>query len=76
MKDKDEGVGEGKWIEFAVAPDRKMKAEIRKVPLKKLKLDPRNVRFHHLPASRSAQWGRPLSWPGFTTPGWTHCWCS
>ena len=47
--EKGEDVGEGRWIEFAVSPDRKMKAEIKKVQLKKLKLDPRNVRFHHLP---------------------------
>src|SRR3989442_14001946 len=34
-------------IEMAVTPDKKMHAEIVDIPLKKLKLDPNNVRFHH-----------------------------
>ncbi len=34
-------------IEMAVTPDKKMHAEILDLPLKKLKLDPTNVRFHH-----------------------------
>ena len=34
-------------IEMAVTPDKKMQAEIVDLPLKKLKLDPNNVRFHH-----------------------------
>jgi hypothetical protein len=34
-------------IEMAVTPDKKMHAEIVDLPLKKLKLDSSNVRFHH-----------------------------
>ena len=34
-------------IEIAVTPEKKMHAEIVDLPLKKLKLDSNNVRFHH-----------------------------
>src|SRR5438132_9453860 len=33
-------------IEIAVSPEKKMHAEIIDIPLKKLKLDPSNIRFH------------------------------
>ncbi len=37
-----------RFIELAVTPDRKLRADIQEVPLRRLKLDPNNVRFHHL----------------------------
>jgi len=37
------------YIEMAVTPDKKIRAEIQRVPLSKLKLDPYNVRFRHHP---------------------------
>jgi len=40
---------ENLYIEMAVTPDKKIRAEIQKVPLSKLKLDPNNVRFRHHP---------------------------
>jgi len=38
---------QNRYIEMAVTPEKKIRAEIQKVPLSKLKLDPNNVRFRH-----------------------------
>ncbi len=40
---------ENLYIEMAVTPDKKIRAEIQRVPLSKLRLDPYNVRFRHHP---------------------------
>ena len=37
------------FVELAISTGSKIRAEIQKLPLKKLKLDPHNVRFHHRP---------------------------
>src|SRR2546428_6273079 len=40
---------QNRYLEMSVTPDKKIRAEIQKVPLSKLKLDPYNVRFRHHP---------------------------
>ncbi|HZY93750.1 MAG TPA: hypothetical protein VFE98_02685 [Candidatus Bathyarchaeia archaeon] len=40
---------QNRYLEMSVTPDKKIRAEIQKVPLSKLKLDPNNVRFRHHP---------------------------
>ena len=40
---------ENTYIEMSVTPEKKIRAEIQRVPLSKLKLDPNNVRFRHHP---------------------------
>lgn len=37
-----------RFLEVSVTPDKKLRLEIQEIPLKRLKLDPSNVRFHHL----------------------------
>ncbi len=41
---------DNRYIEMAVTGDKKLHAQIQKVPLRTLRLDPHNVRFRHQPS--------------------------
>ena len=63
MKDMDgEEVVAGGEVTFAVSPERKMVAQIREVPLKKLNLDQGNVRFHQLNRKLTEEEAEAVIW--------------
>jgi len=42
-----------RYVELAVTPEKRLRLDIQEIPLRRLKLDPTNVRFHHLAAPLS-----------------------